>query len=293
MTTHTFHQISPHVYWLSPDHTTDRPLLGVVAGTHGSLIIDAGNSPAHLHQLLQAMTEQGLPPPIYAMLTHWHWDHVFGTSALTVPTFASRETARIVRILAELDWGDAALEERVAAGTEIAFCRDMIKAELPDRTDLSLRPPDIAFDTAVTIDLGGVSCELVHVGGDHAHDASIVYVPEEKILFLGDCLYDDLYHGPRRLTTTQLFPLLDRLSAYDVDFYLASHDPEPLSHTRFAADATLFKAIGETVATTGLDRGAMLDQLPHVLPILLTDDHCEIVDAFLAGLRMPVVAPIW
>ena len=293
MAAHTFHQISRHVYWLSPDHTTDRPLLGVVTGATGSLIIDAGNSPAHVHLLLDAMQQRRLPPPTFAMLTHWHWDHVFGTSALDVPTFASRETARIVRILAELDWGDAALDERVAAGTEIAFCRDMIKAELPDRTDLTLRPPAIAFDTAVTIDLGGVSCELVHVGGDHAHDASIAYVPEEKILFLGDCLYDDLYHGPRRLTTTQLFPLLDRLLAYDVDFYLASHDPEPLSHTRFAADATLFKAIGETVATTGLDRGAMLDQLPHVLPIPLADDHCEIVDAFLAGLRMPVVAPIW
>jgi glyoxylase-like metal-dependent hydrolase (beta-lactamase superfamily II) len=293
MTTHTFHQISPHVYWLSPDHTTDRPLLGVVAGTHGSLIIDAGNSPAHLHQLLQAMTEQGLPPPIYAMLTHWHWDHVFGTSALHVPTFASQETARIVRILAGLDWGDAALEERVAAGTEIAFCRDMIKAELPDRAALVLRPPAIAFDTAVTIDLGGVSCELVHVGGDHAHDASIVYVPEEKILFLGDCLYDDLYHGPRRLTTTQLFPLLDRLSAYDVDFYLGSHDPEPLLRARLVDDAALLKTIGETVATMGLDRGAILDQLLQRLQTPLTADHREIVDAFLAGLQMSVVASIW
>lgn len=293
MIAHTFHQISPHVYWLSPDHTTDRPLLGVVAGAHGSLIIDAGNSPAHLHLLLQAMVQQKLPPPAFAMLTHWHWDHVFGTSALNVPTFASQETARIVRILAGLDWDDAALEERVAAGTEIAFCRDMIKAEWPDRTNLSLRPPDIAFDTTVTIDLGGVSCELVHVGGDHAHDASIVYVPEEKILFLGDCLYDDLYHGPRRLTTTQLFPLLDRLLDYEAAYYLGSHDPEPLSHARLADDATLFKAIGETVATTGLDRGAMLDQLPYVLPIPLADDHCEIVDAFLAGLRMPVVTSVW
>lgn len=293
MITHTFQQISPHVYWLSPDHTTDRPLLGVVAGTYGSLIIDAGNSPAHLNLLLQAMAQRDLPPPAYAMVTHWHWDHVFGTSALNVPTFASRETARIVRILAGLDWGDAALDERVAAGTEIAFCRDMIKAELPDRTDLILRPPTIAFDTAVTIDLGGVTCELVHVGGDHAHDASIVYVPAEKILFLGDCLYDDLYHGPRRLTTTQLFPLLARLLAYEVDFYLGSHDPEPLSHTRLVDDAALLKIIGETVISIGLDRAAILERLPSRLQTPVTDEHGEMVDAFLAGLQMPVAPPIW
>jgi len=293
MITHTFHQISPHVYWLSPDHTTDRPLLGVVAGATGSLVIDAGNSPAHVQLLLQAMADRQLSPPSYAMLTHWHWDHVFGTSALPVPTFASQETARIVRILAGLDWRDAALEERVAAGTEIPFCRDMIKAEWPDRTNLILRPPAIAFETAVTLDLGGVTCQLVHVGGDHAHDATIVYVPEEKILFLGDCVYDDLYHGPRRLTTTQLFPLLDRLLAYEVEFYLGSHDPEPLSRARFMADVSLLKTIGETVTMTGLDRGAILSRLPQRLQTPLTDEHSEFVDAFLAGLQMPIVQSIW
>jgi hypothetical protein len=95
------------------------------------------------------------------------------------------------------------------------------------------------------------------------------------------------------LTTTRLFPLLDRLSAYDVDFYLASHDPEPLSRTRLVDDAALLKTIGETVATMGLDRGAILDQLLQRLQTPLTADHGEIVDAFLAGLQMPVVASIW
>ena len=293
MISHTFHQISPHVYWLSPDHTTDRPLLGVVAGANGSLVIDAGNSPVHVALLLQAMADHQLSSPTYAMLTHWHWDHVFGTSVLTVPTFASQETARIVRVLAGLDWSDTALDERVAAGTEIAFCRDMIKAEWPDRTHLTLRPPTIAFDTGVTLDLGGITCQLIHVGGDHAHDASIVYVPEEQILFLGDCLYDDLYHGPRRLTTTQLFPLLDRLLAFAADTYLGGHDPEPLSRARFAADAALFKTIGETVAALAPDRVAILAQLSKELQTPLTADHGDIVDAFLQGIQQPLVTSVW
>lgn len=293
MTAHTFQQISPRGYWLSPDHTTDRPLLGVVAGTQGTLVIDAGNSPAHVQSLLQAMAQQHLSPPTFAVLTHWHWDHVFGTSALTVPTFASQETARIVRVLAGLDWSDAALDQRVAAGTEIAFCRDLIKVELPDRRNLIIRPPEIAFATAVTLDLGGVTCQLVQVGGDHAHDASIVYVPEDKLLFFSDCLYDDLYHGPRRLTTTQLFPLLDRLLAYDVDYYLGGHDPEPLSRARFAADADLLRTIGETVTASGPDRAALLMELPNVLGRSLTDDDTEIASAFLAGLQMPTVKSIF
>ena len=32
MTHHEFKQAAPHVYWLSPDGATDRPVLGVVAG---------------------------------------------------------------------------------------------------------------------------------------------------------------------------------------------------------------------------------------------------------------------
>lgn len=293
MISHTFQQLSPHGYWLSPDHTTDRPLLGVVAGAQGTLVIDAGNSPAHVQLLLQAMAQQQLAPPTFALLTHWHWDHLFGTSALAVPTFASHETARIVRVLAGLDWRDTALDQRVAAGTEIAFCRDMIKLEWPDRSNLIIRPPEIAFTTDVTLDLGGVTCQLVHVGGDHAHDSSIVYVPEDKLLFFSDCIYDDLYHGPRRLTTTHLFPLLERLLAYDVDYYLGGHDPEPLTRARFAADAALLKTIGETVTAMTPDRAAILAALPKLLGTPLTEDHAEIVDAFLAGLQMPVVKSIF
>lgn len=293
MISHTFLQLSPHGYWLSPDHTTDRPLLGVIAGAQGTLVIDAGNSPAHVKVLLQAMAQQHLLPPTFIILTHWHWDHVFGTSALDVPTFASQETARIVRLLAGLDWGDVALDQRVADGIEIAFCRDMIKREWPDRSHLIIRPPEIAFTTEVTLDLGGVTCQFVHVGGDHAHDSSIVYVPEDKLLFFSDCIYDDLYHGPRRLTTTHLFPLLDRLLAYDVDYYLGGHDPEPLTRAHFAADAALLKTIGETVTTIGQDRMAIWAELPKRLGVALTDDHTEIVDAFLAGLQMPTVKSIF
>lgn len=293
MIAHTFQQISPHGYWLSPDHTTDRPTLGVIAGDHGTLVIDAGNSPAHVQVLRQAMMQHHLLPPTFAVLTHWHWDHVFGTSALNVPTFASQETARIVRVLAGLDWSDAALDQRVALGTEIAFCRDLMKVEWPDRSQLVIRPPEIAFATDVTLDLGGVTCHLVHVGGDHAHDSTIVYIPEDKLLFFSDCIYDDLYHGPRRLTTTQLFPLLDRLLAYDVDYYLGGHDPEPLSRERFAADAELMRTIGETVTRIGQDRTAILAALPTVLGTALSDDHAEIVDVFLAGLQMPMVKSVF
>ena len=290
MNNRTLQQIAPRSYWLPPDSTTDRPLLGVVAGARGALIVDAGNSPAHAGILLAELAARNIRPRFCA-LTHWHWDHVFGAATLGLPTAAHHETARIVRVLAGLSWSDAALDERVAAGTEIAFCRDMLRAELPDRSGLAIATPDLIFGAELTIDLGDLTCRIIHVGCDHAHDSSVVFVPEQRVVFLGDCMYDDLHHGDRRLTTRELFPLLDQLLALEADFFLAGHQ-EPMSRAEFEADAALLRAIGTAVKGIGDDRAAVLDALPALLGIPLADDHAEIADAFLAGLRMPFVASV-
>lgn len=290
MNERTLQQIAPRSYWLPPDSATDRPLLGVVAGARGALIVDAGNSPAHAGILLGELAARSIRPHLCA-LTHWHWDHVFGAAALGLPTIAQRETARIVRVLAGLSWSDAALDERVAAGSEIAFCRDMLRAELPDRSGLVLATPELIFDAALTVDLGDLTCEILHVGGDHAHDSCVVVVPAERVAFLGDCLYDDLHHGDRRLTARELFPLLDRLLALEADFYLAGHQP-PMSRAELAAEAALFRTIGGAVGRIGDDRAAVLAELPALLGAPLSEEHAEIADSFLAGLRMPYVASV-
>jgi len=290
MPDHTLHQLTAHTWWLTPLSDTDRPTLGVVIGARGALVIDAGNSPAHAHALRAALHQHHLPAPQFAALTHWHWDHVFGAATLDVPTCASTETQRVMRVMAALDWGDDALAARVAAGTEIAFCRDMIMRELPDRTALVIRPPEIAFANELTLDLGDVDCRLIHVGGDHSPDAIVVAVLQERVVFIGDALYDDLYHGPRRLTTGQLFPLLDRLLALDVDFYVAGHDPAPIGRQQFVADATVLRTIGHMTVRMGDDRDALLAALPAALGAPLRADHIAIADAFLAGLRLPEVA---
>jgi glyoxylase-like metal-dependent hydrolase (beta-lactamase superfamily II) len=292
MITHTFNQIAQHTYWLSADSTTDRPTLGAICGKRDTLLADAGNSPAHAQILLNELAQRNLTMPHYVALTHWHWDHVFGTAALDLPTFAHRETRRIVTVMAQLDWRDEALDQRVAAGSEIAFCRDHIKLELPDRSTLVIRPPEIAFEASVEIDLGGVTCRIIHVGGDHSADSSIVYVPEDKIVFLGDCIYHDLYHGPDRYTTTQLFPLLDRLLAFDADAYLAGHHSEPLTRADLIAEAHLLRTIGQLVLEKAEDREAIIALLPERLGEPLEPDHIEIADAFIAGIRLPTVAPV-
>jgi len=278
-----FARLSPHVHWLSPDSTTDRPVLGAVSGTRGTLLVDAGNSPAHAALLLREVAARQLAPPAFLVLTHWHWDHVFGTATIDLPTFAHHRTRQIIMAMTRLDWSDAALDQRVVDGSEIAFCRDMIKAELPDRSQLVLRPPEIGFASTIELDLGGVTCELIHVGGDHAADATVVHVIEDRVVFLADCLSPAIYDGPRRYTTARLFPLLDRLLGLHADAYLAGHDPDPISYALLLADAESLMAVGRAVDQHGPDRAAVRAALATAVNEPLDDSWTELIDAFLAG----------
>ena len=70
----SLNRISEHVYWLSPDATTDRPTLGAIVGKHATLIVDAGNSPAHANLFLEELARLEMAKPKYMVLTHWHWD---------------------------------------------------------------------------------------------------------------------------------------------------------------------------------------------------------------------------
>lgn len=279
-----FKHLTNHVYWLTPDETTDRPVLGAVVGTAGTLIIDAGNSTAHAGLLLDRLANKGVAPPTYLVLTHWHWDHVFGTAAFNVPTFATQETKRIVEEMAGWDWNDEALDARVEAGIEIEFCRDMIKKELPDRSSLVLRPPGIAFSHEIAFDLGDVTCRVVHVGGDHAGDACVVYIPQDKVVFLSDCLAPDLYNDPPTYTTKKLFPLLDKILAFEADIYLYGHYDQPVPRAEIEEYAAILRTIGRKVDEIGYNRERIISELKAELSRPLDDDDIETIDDFLAGL---------
>lgn len=245
-------------------------------------MVDAGNSPAHVALFLDGLAAVKAAPPTYLVLTHWHWDHLFGIGALDVATFASQATKLKVDELVGLDWSDQALDDRVRAGLEIEFCRDMLKLEWPDRTHLTLRSPNIAFTDQIELDLGGVIARIVHVGGDHAFDSSVVYVPEDQVVFLSDCLYEDIYHTPPIYTTQKLFPLIDRLLGFEAQFYLEGHNPDPISREELEKLCTTLKIIGQRVGELGHNRDVLLADLAQQLAGPL-EEYVEMVDAFIAG----------
>ena len=91
-------RISEHIYALPPDPATDRPVLGAVVGRRATLMVEAGNSPAHAQLLLAGLAQVTSVPLRYVVLTHWHWDHVFGASAFAEPVFAHRPPSSVASI---------------------------------------------------------------------------------------------------------------------------------------------------------------------------------------------------
>ncbi|HYE10718.1 MAG TPA: MBL fold metallo-hydrolase [Patescibacteria group bacterium] len=219
-------KLTNNVYYVSHNAETDRPVIGLVNGSRYSLVVDAGNSPAHAREILEAIEHLGVNNAKYLAITHWHWDHVFGIYYMNLLTICHQLTEKKLKWMQQLEWDDKSLNQRVASGDEIEFCSSMIKKEMPSREGLILGKGDITFDSKLEIDLGGIACIIENVTGDHAEDSCIVYIPSEKVMFLGDCISPDFYSGARSYSH-KVVDMINKIMKYDVDIYIAAHD-EPL-----------------------------------------------------------------
>ncbi len=191
-----FQKITGHIHMRRCQHYTDRPNIGYIRGKRAALLFDAGNSGANVAQLKGELKAAGLPMPDYLALSHWHWDHSYGAAYWGCPIIAGRETDEWLRRMSKWTWDDEAMAKRVETGEDIAFCSDMIKREYPDRSEIKVVAADIVFDGRLTIDLGGVTAELIHCKGPHSPDSVLCYVPEDRFVFLGDSNCKDLYGLP-------------------------------------------------------------------------------------------------
>jgi len=231
----------------------DRPSLCVVVGTNHILMLDAGASRTHTRLFLDTLSAAQLPQPDYVALTHWHWDHAFGASAIDVPVIAHRDTAAELAVQAGYDWSDAAIDERVRDGREIAFCAEMIRLEMPDRSGLRVVVPGETFDTRRDVDLGGTSATVVHVGGDHAADSCVVHVPGDDVLFLGDCLYQRLHAPEPHLTIAGVRALLEALAPFPVSIAVEGHGDDVLDAAGYAARLGDLRRAADLVEAHGRD----------------------------------------
>ena len=68
--------------------------------------------------------------------------------------------------------------------------RGRIKKRGTERTEKQL--PTEVFEDRIGLEIGGVELEMIHVGG-HTPGSSVVWLPEEGVLFAGDQIFEGRY----------------------------------------------------------------------------------------------------
>jgi len=278
----TLQHLSKHIAYLPPVQETDRPVLAAVTGNKKTLIIDAGNSVSHARLFKEELLRNDISGN-FLVLTHSHWDHVFGLENIKIPVICQEKTYTNIKGMQQLSWEDQALDQRVEEGTEIPFCADAIKLEHGTNREITFPLPDIIFEKTMTIDLGNITCIIEHVGGDHAQDSCIIYVQEEKTLFLGDCLYANLYAEKWNYTAEQALLLLKKIEAYDAETYILSHHDQPRTKLEMEAELKLMKECARAVVEHLGNRALMEQELAKELKRDLTEDELETIGFFVNG----------
>lgn len=93
---------------------------------------------------------------------------------------------------------------------------------------LHVAPPMVTFEGEISIRYGGRLFEMVHIGHCHTKGDTVVWMPEEKILFTGDLL-DYRTHPVARLGNFgNWIDAIPKLKKFPAKFLIPGHGPIPI-----------------------------------------------------------------
>jgi glyoxylase-like metal-dependent hydrolase (beta-lactamase superfamily II) len=204
--------VAHRVYALSGFEFTEYYFV-VSKDGHELIAIDAGTRPDFAKGAYEALQAHapGLPPLTTVFVTHAHWDHVGGHSYFrdlnSHPKFYGR--------------GNYQEEfEKEFNAPEIfgkQFFGERFKAK-----DVVSYKPDVAIDNRTDVNIGGSNFELIPARGGETHDAMLIYLPDEKVMFTGDMIMP--YLGAPFAEEGDLQGLLDAIDE------VVGRNPEHLLH---------------------------------------------------------------
>ena len=177
-------RFSSRIWYATFEEERDRPCLGYIRGDNWSVAVDAGHSDAHVDEFYDALKKEQLPLPELTVITHWHWDHSFGMHRVNGLCIANSRTNRHLKEYAA----------KIAAEGEETFLSldPSIRKEYEGGRPVVIVPADIEFNQTLRLDPGGLSVCLSTSVSPHTDDTTLVYIPEEKFLFVGDCICGEL-----------------------------------------------------------------------------------------------------
>jgi cyclase len=184
----------------------------LVASDDGVLLVDAPYTRA-LAEAVQGYARRLSPQPIrWVVSSHYHGDHILHLGAFAPPAVVL---------------GHARNRENVARYGESErahFSRN--RPHLADEyAAVPIVLPDLTYDTALTLYLGGREVRLWHPGPAHTSGDTVVLLPAQRLAVVADLLFSGVFPVARSAHLGGWIAALDRLQGMDLETVVPGHGP--------------------------------------------------------------------
>ena len=154
------------------------PNTGVIIGDDAVMVIDTQATPVMAQDVIRRIREVTDKPIRYVVMSHYHAVRVLGASAYQAQ-----------HIIASQDTRDLIVERGAQdMKSEIERFPRLFQAV---ETIPGLTWPTLTFKGEMTLWLGSLEVKLMQVGRGHTKGDTIVWLPQQKILFSGDLVEFD------------------------------------------------------------------------------------------------------
>ncbi|MBG9455716.1 hypothetical protein ABE61_17035 [Lysinibacillus sphaericus] len=174
----------------------------------------------------------------YLINSHYHGDHVFGNQVFSdttiISTYVTEKLCKeknkiedyekekqdmnqyLLRLKSKIDsTGDIIIKTSL-----INQYQEMSKV-LDDLSQLQIVLPSMLFEEKLTIAGSDKTVELYCLGGGHSPSDTFMYLPKEKIAFMGDLVTEDL-HVPI-YNPEEFLNILKRVKQIDINIIVPGH----------------------------------------------------------------------
>lgn len=169
----TFSQLSANAYAYTAE---GDPNSGVIIGEDSVMVIDTTATPVMAQELIAHIRKITDKPIKYVVLSHYHAVRVLGAAAYLKEgcqqVIASRGTYEMI-----VERGEADMKSEIDRFPRLFQAVESIPG---------LTWPTLVFEKEMTLFMGKLEVKIMHVGMGHTKGDTIVWLPQQKVLFSGD-----------------------------------------------------------------------------------------------------------
>lgn len=166
----SFDKLSDHAYAYTAE---GDPNTGIVVGDDAIMVIDTQATPVMAQDVIRHIRTVSDKPIRYVVLSHYHAVRVLGASGYGAQhVIASRDTYDLI-----VERGEADMKSEIERFPRLFQAVESVPA---------LTWPTLVFEQRMTLWIGKLQIEIMQLGRGHTKGDSVVWLPQDRILFSGD-----------------------------------------------------------------------------------------------------------